>query len=542
MNNLKRFFYLFLAVALVASSFFPITAYCNDNLENSGTGLIAFAYDTINNITGMSYSQPEDRLNDYLSTSAEALGWKTVQFLTDQISKSPVNYLANRLFDIDVSNPVGDFAAEKYHAAVLNRDYIDSIYECANKVMRTGVINSLQYYGITTQAQINYDENIVAHPPFYNPTNRPTGYLDITKATTYNGVSVLSAVGIAPVMFVPHGVQVYLYDRLLDTNCIYVLISNNYLFQCYCNGRTSVFLYTYDNGSGKSFEVASGFYNGYNGDYVEFTDLVNNNVLICTNEELTSVPQYTDETLSYIAQYEAHIGDTVFEDYPAVNPPVNIPYDNDGNIVICVPAGRTYSPTEIVYYSPETVKNYIDNGDIITSNYTTNLDENTYNKVVNNYYDYINNLDSDSSFDDINILSKLDKVIEWLRKIYNKITFEDVRTNPEYSGIFTDTPNYEKFSDCIFNNVPIITEISDAVKSGFTEKVDTGFEAPLYIAPEKAGIIEKSFDRFKINMSWYSPYRKQIYDILTAIIYGLGVVTCIRSVKSVFGLKGGGED
>lgn len=524
---------------MVASVLCPITAYCDHlNLEDTGAGLIAFAYDTINNITGMSYSAGDERLYDYISSSGEALGWKYLQYQTEQLANTPVPVLANRLFDIEVPNPVGDFAAERYHAAVVNRDYVDSIYESSNNFIRSGTLNSLDNFGISTQADINYDDNIIAHPPFYNPTNQPTGYLDITNAVNYNGVSVLSAPGIAPVMYVPNNVQVYLYDRLLPTDCIYVLISDNYLFECACNDRPAVLLYSYDNGSGKSFEVGAGYFNGYNGDIVQLTSWRVSNVLICTSSSSTNTPQYSNDTLSYIAQYQQHIGDTVLGEYPTVTPPSDIPYDNDGNVVVFVPSGRTYRPTEIIYYSPEDVKNYIDNSDIITTNYTTNLDENTYNDVVNNYNEYLNN--PDSGFDDSNILSKLDRVIEWLRKIYNKITFTDIRSNPEFNAIFSDKPTYVNFSDSVFNNIPVVNEITSAIETAKTAQVNTGFEAPLYIAPDDGNILQKLFNGFTLNVSWYTPYRDKVYYILTIIVYGMGIVSCINSVKSVFGISSEG--
>ena len=98
-----------------------------------------------------------------------------------------------------------------------------------------------------------------------------------------------------------------------------------------------------------------------------------------------------------------------------------------------------------------------------------------------------------------------------------------------------------KTSDCITENVPIVNEIKSAISSAQTDTNNTGFETPLYTSPENAGIIERSFNGFKINMNWYLPYRQRIYDILTSIIYGLGLVTCVKSVKSIFGIKEGEE-
>lgn len=520
---------------------YPITVYCVSNQEETALGLISFAYDTLNNILGMSYSQPEERLIDYLKSSGEALGWKYLQYQTDQLSKTPLYVLANRVFDMDIAKQVGDFAAGRYHAALVNRDYVDSIFESANKFIRSGVLNGIQSYGIKTIAPINYDENIKVYPPFYNPSSPElTGYIDITNAVNYNGVSIISSPGIAPVMYVPTGIDVYLYDRILPTDNLYVLISDNYLYKCPCGGRTAILLYSYNNGEGRSFEVGRGYFDGYQGDLLHIRDWENEYVYTFTSEATTLIPQYTQETLSYIAEYESHIGDTILAETQHVQPPQNIPYDPDDNIVMIIPDDRTFESNEIIYYSPETIKNYIDNGDIITEDYTTNLDEDTYNEVVNNYNEYINN-EGGTNFDDSNILNKIGEVIKWLRKIYNKLTFNDIRNDPQYSSIFTNTPNYENFSDCITENVPIINEIKTAINSAQIETINTGFENALYTAPENAGIIERSFNGFKIDLNWYTPYRKRIYDILTSIIYGLGLVTCVKSVKSIFGIKEGDD-
>ena len=67
-----------------------------------------------------------------------------------------------------MAKQVGDFSAMRYHAALVNRDYVDSIFDSANKFIRSGVLNGIQSYGISTIAPINYDENIIAYPPFYN--------------------------------------------------------------------------------------------------------------------------------------------------------------------------------------------------------------------------------------------------------------------------------------------------------------------------------------------------------------------------------------
>lgn len=538
----KRFVIFFVLITFLFSFLFSITAFC-DTPGDTGGELIAFAYDTVNNLAGFGYSEGDSntRLIDYIKSSGQAFGWKYLQYQTEQLVNTPVPVLANRLFDVQVQNPVGDFAAEKYHAAVVNRDYVDSIYDSSNQFIRSGNLNGLQTYGITTTATINYDQNIIAHPPFYNPTNQPTGYIDLTSAVNYNGVSVLSAPGIAPVMYVPRDCEVYLYDTLLPSDSLYVLISDNRLYYCPCLGRTAILLYTYDNGSGKSFEMGAGFFDGYNGDFVQLSDWINRYVQIITSTSTLPIPQYENDTLSYIAEYQSHIGDTVLSEYPEVEPPSNIPYDDDDNIVIFIPSKPSYEPSDIIYYNPETVKTFIDDRDIITYDYSTNLDQRTYNDVVNNYYNYIDSSDG-SSFDDSNILGKFDGVIGWLRRMYNVITLAPVRENPKFKIIFSDQPSYIHFSDCLVNNLPIISEISTALETVKTNQTITGFDSPLYTAPENANSIQNLFDGFTFDISWYAPYRQKVYDLLTGFIYCSGVITCLLSVKSVFGVRNAGGD
>ena len=96
----------------------------------------------------------------------------------------------------------------------------------------------------------------------------------------------------------------------------------------------------------------------------------------------------------------------------------DVPFEDD-DVVVMVPVDE---PGEPVFMSPTTYNTYIDNGDIYNTDNTTNniINDNSVTNFMNIYNDYItNNNSSSSGYDDTNLMTKLDTIINKLSDIYS---------------------------------------------------------------------------------------------------------------------------
>ena len=186
---------------------------------------------------------------------------------------------------------------------------VSKIY-CENTVVweRTSGGTSLSDYGISTNEAVSFNDNMTLHPPFYNPTNQWKGYIDLEPALSFNGISFFSGDGTAPLMYIPSGLTVNLYERTLPSSYLYALIEDNRLFGVPVS-RPAALMYTYDNGSGKSFEGGAGYFQGYVGDLVSITGWIGSYVQQFTSTSTLTIPQYSADTLTYISVYLSHVGD-----------------------------------------------------------------------------------------------------------------------------------------------------------------------------------------------------------------------------------------
>ena len=218
------------------------------------------------------------------------------------------------------------------------------------------------------------------------------------------------------------------------------------------------------------------------------------------------------------------------EDDLTITQPDDIPYDDNGDVVVLAPIDE---PGEPIYISPTEYNTYIDNGDIysiddhsncITTQTTTDNLYNIYNNYITNNY----NTDSDSGsgsgspYNDTNLMNKLDIIITKLTAIKNSI--DNLDLSPE--------PNYDNFSD-VTATVPLIGEIRTMI---------TDYKTAL---SNDDSVPQIDFRLFgvddSIQFDWYLPYQGTIKSILRAFAYLCGVVSCWISLKSVFGIHYGGE-
>lgn len=234
------------------------------------------------------------------------------------------------------------------------------------------------------------------------------------------------------------------------------------------------------------------------------------------------------------------------DSYTLKEPPTDVPYDDDDNVVVMLPMDN---PGEPVYMSPTTYNTYVNNGNIDNSddhsnNIVNNEDIDNITNIYNNYITNNNTTNNNYNFDDTNILRKLDTIIGKLDDIINKID----RFNPLSDE--SSEPIYDNFSDCIFQNVPIADDIHDLIESLNTETSNNGFDdisisnakTPVASGAGVSGAVDynNTFSGLGVDMSWYAPYRNGVRDLLKIFVYGFGLVAIWSSVKSVFGIKSDG--
>ena len=227
--------------------------------------------------------------------------------------------------------------------------------------------------------------------------------------------------------------------------------------------------------------------------------------------------------------------------------PENIPYDDNGDVVISIPYGGG-APTYISYND---YINNIDNGTYNTDNsinYGDYYDDSVANTIINNYNNY-NSVTNGSSFDDTNILNRLDKIIDKLNVLDDiKKKLNDISKaikDLEYPEV---EPCYENFSDCITTNIPLIGAIKDSIGSmdetvasnpsnaGFDFNVESSSSSKLPVLSGSSGSWTDKI-RVNIDMSWYGPYADDIRNVLKLGVYVCGLYGIWRSVLSVFGIR-----
>lgn len=214
------------------------------------------------------------------------------------------------------------------------------------------------------------------------------------------------------------------------------------------------------------------------------------------------------------------------DSYTLKEPPTDVPYDDDDNVVVMLPMD---SPGEPVYMSPTTYNTYVNNGNIDNSddhsnNIVNNEDIDNITNIYNNYVTN-NNTTNNYNFDDTNILNKLDIIIGKLNDIYNLIE------NIDFNVILNPPPNYDNFGD-ITAQVPFIGEVRTMIND-YKDALVNDDTVP-----------EIEFTLFGVNDSitfdWYLDYQEQIKSILRVFAYICGVVSCWLNLKSAFDIHYGG--
>ena len=476
---------------------------------------------------------------------------------------------------------VTDANNHRYQVAQLKRDNIDLLYTTLNDYwsndsapVRNTVISD---FGLSTSASIHsswgYISGIGSYLSYWYDTNRMfynPGTVSDTAVYLYNG-----SIYLPPIIYVPvdglmfhngYILQPGLYVLLNSDELLYIRYLGSHCFLYETPSETDVTLYLFD---GRS---------------VSYPQLVSNGVYSDINNDDISGYDVADKLRKAIGLH------VCIDKSEPIEQPDDIPYDDGGNVTVLVPIDE---PAQPVYLSPTTYNNYIDNGTYTTINegdVTNNVvtDEQVTN-FTNTYISYItNNYNSGgdgNSYDDTNLLNKLSN---WFSSVLDKL--DDIiaklppsNNNPSTTVIVTDSdggsdsysdsdsdsdsdsyvtstddvpygswlppwlswldpkPCYNKFSDCFFNNLPILSLAKDTinlVNAGLSSSEDNDSKAGALSGSSSDGVSDSDVsldDQLSIT-TYIDPYRKSIRSVTSVVAYALGIISVWRSVKSVFGI------
>ena len=273
-----------------------------------------------------------------------------------------------------------------------------------------------------------------------------------------------------------------------------------------------------------------------------------NNGSVVSFDEYCYTPDFSyDDVLDLISK---SIGNHIVIDGQQVDPinitiDDNVPFEDDKTVVV-VPVDQ---PDKPVFLSPTEYNNYVDSHDIYDTDNTTNniVDNDTVNNITNIYNTYITNNNSSGGYDDTNLMTKLDTIINKLSDIYNAIvnfSFADV------------DPCYENFSDCFFNHFTMLSMARDileqidagvppdnvqlASSDGKTPEAsgasagDSSSDVDFYSGVSVGSILGDQ--TLNLDFSWYKPYREDIHLVLKFLAYAMGFIACNGSLKSICGI------
>lgn len=378
--------------------------------------------------------------------------------------------------------------------------------------------------------------------------------------TLNNDISVFSGSSNAfPIIYVPKDASLYQNGNKLPSDYVYVPIGNNELLRVsyYWTGLQN-FPY-----------MTCGFTSSDSLDSVEvrfaFGNLSSSGLFSSSCMSSADMSIYRDGlAVGYIGdgtytaagivdRLEKMVGTRInYDGKPTIEPfelPSDIPYDDNDEVVVCVPMGDGNSG-EVVYLSPTEYNNYINNGDIIQNDNRVSdfHDEQTIQNISNVVNNITNNYGG--SYDDTNLLNKLENWFGDVNKNLKKIV-DRLDTLIDTVDSLSNEPLYTDFSECFYDNVPaaadfkkLFKDLDDATKSidPNNGEASENSEKISYSIPFYNPFSRESINVEVINFDWYEPYRENIRNLFGVLAYVLGAFGIWSSIKSVFGIHAGGDD
>lgn len=417
-------------------------------------------------------------------------------------------------------------------------DNINGFLEWKNTTIRT---NDLSDFGLSTYNEIitgglytsgpgpvigNFDDGKSYYMNLRTPINDGCIYI-------YPGSSIYF-----PVIYVPDHAKLYQSGNILPTDSYYLPLGYNRLI---CISAASVkFRLMYSTGA--TIDSITFYASNIYGDKDTF-DIYQDGTIIGQTNTTVSGFDCVDLLQKMVGVHIDPNGDGAF--YQPADVPEDIPYDDNGDVVISIPYGGG-SPTYISYND---YINNIDNGTYNTDNsinYGDYYDDSVANTIINNYYNYGT---GGGDFDDTNILNRLDKIIDKLDVLDDiKKKLNDISKAIKDLEFPEVEPCYANFSDCITTNIPLIGAIKDSIGSmdetvasnpsnaGFDFNVESSSSSKLPVSSGSSGSWTDKI-RVNIDMSWYGPYADDIRNVLKLGVYVCGLYGIWRSVLSVFGIR-----
>ncbi len=521
----KRIICVLLCVLLVCSSF-CLTAFA----DSTDFSLFDFLATYVSAASYNDVASDPDRLVDYWDSNPGKLG--VLLNLMRQRGIIPA-YVGAKLLN--------DAVDARYIAATVDSQIVNEIYNQSNSFAGNDYrFYSLSELHLTTGDTVIYDKiTVTGSIPVTNAGSEwiqsisskkfgDAGYYSVTRV---DDASILCYPGglLPPLIYVPPYGKLYQDGVLLPSNYIYVVLGDNELLQSDPGYYNYAAYYT--GGDDVTNDIIFGLSRGViDNDTHNYVPSVRGERCNIYSSGLV-VGQINDAGYlgwSMVDLFVKMCGFVISDGYtpPSITPPTDIPYDDDDNVVVMVPIDE---PGEPVYMSPTEYNNYINNGDIY------NTDDHSNNVVSNDTINNITNIYN--TYDDSKILNKLDIIIDKLDKIYNTIKSWKL---PKLSKV---EPEYDNFSDCIIDNVPIAKDINDLVEAMHTSEAKSGFEQENKSIAGSSSHQEKSiYDGLGVDVSWYEPYRNDIRDLLKLFCYALGIGGIWSAVRSVFGIHSSGGD
>lgn len=519
-----------------------------------------FVVDSTNTILG--YSGSDVAFNSYLQGTAKAAEYgamlqalqsiDTTYYDSNSIPITPYNSVWG-----DVANAGEGYLAGRYRSALVNRDFVNQLYTFAGGYGENNRYRSLDYYHITLDGDyllsgIDYvGGNFIAQD-----SSHILGYYDLTDVKNTTCPVIVNTPYTPPILYT--GTQstgaAYHYGVKLVNDQVYFLIDDTCLITnkntLYPTSRVYVSSYIQRYGNNLK-DVRLSFISGNtvadSTRYPGYFDISGGTQYSYTNRVYNGRQEtYADSnSMLVLDTFEKYIGMQADIQEVTIAPPNNIPYDSNGNVVINLSLNDNDDITykTITYTSPNVYKTYYDDGDITNNTYTYNNDSSVVNNVINNYNYYIDNGGSSGggggSFDDSNILGKLDVIIGKLNDIID--TIKNISTS-DVPGvkIFSSTPIYVDFGDCVTQNVGLasdIERINDSIDVTQSERVDGYIDRFKGEYTDTDDPYNGLFDDITINTDWYEPYRIRVRNILKIPCWIFAIFGSWAVIKSVFGVK-----
>lgn len=493
--------------------------------------------------------QAIDYINNLNEDVRNMSGDEYYDFITEQDSFDSAAWLAlistlGQPVAFEITENFDNMHAAKYNAVKVQEDSIRNIYNQATKI-NTANLRYFSFDDLGLSSHNSFDNSITytgynCLPNIGNTFNGITAKNfdgQFTKVGSTNTIEFYNGSSMAfPVFYVPDNVTMYQSGIALPDCSWYIPLGSKQLLRV-SSDYSNISPYTY---SGDTLtDLTLGFYTTFRNELcLIYQDGVN---VGTTNTDEYPGWEVADLLSKMVGYCITTDGDS---NAGVIAPPADIPYDDDGYVYVCIPEDKS----DVVYLSPTTYNEYINNGSIVEGDYVSNVTDETVNNITNN----ITNIYEGSSYDDTNLLNKLG---DWFGDIKSKLNtiigllvLDDLDIPDKIGDILGVDDDFSiddielDFKSLIQAKLPILAHAAELVRS----LQDTN--NPIVIEAENPmnwllGTVSDAdrLDNFVVNVSWYDTVeykgrsgREYVRDGLSIIMYILAFVAIYRKTDSIF--------